>query len=617
MAQRIIERGVPTTLWARREEALGPFLGAATLRPIPSSSAAQSDVVGICVTDGAAVREVTLGPAGVLAGMATGSVLALHSTIGTEDCVEIAEAAAERGVEVIDAPVSGGGAVAAAGRLTVYVGGSDAAVARARPVLETYGNPVLHLGALGAGLRTKLVNNALNAAHFAARARRDGDRQSTRSRPRPARYGAQERQWPELRVSRCSSVSVPSRPSPSSPISWARSWRRTSRSSRMRRSRRRSVRRAARGGRPVPFAPRPPRPADREVGRREPDEHSRRSPASVWTCVRGIARRSRRSMPGSSGSANGSTPSSATAARGRRCRAPRSRTADYPRRRGNGTLRPRRTGSKRTEDEARRLSSSSMPSAFTDLVLERRTALGLAVGGRVAGDGESNELFCRVGPRAALRHRRARDLPSRRRRAAGRDGSRLDLDQRFRLGRRPRRRRALPRGRGVHPARERVHRRRDGGGRCRPLTRAMRARPDDGTSWWAATRTPASATRAASWISRPKSRVSPRADGRSALSRDRRALDDGHDPGIRSASTSTRSRPKVSSKRVGSVEGLACLPWHKDCERGGHSMFCSGLTIGICVTPVDEAHGGLDVIAGSHRAHIAARRSTGRSTCRR
>jgi 3-hydroxyisobutyrate dehydrogenase-like beta-hydroxyacid dehydrogenase len=49
----------------------------------------------------------------------------------------------------------------------VYVGGTDAAVARARPVLETYGDPVLHMGTLGAGLRTKLLNNALNAAHFA------------------------------------------------------------------------------------------------------------------------------------------------------------------------------------------------------------------------------------------------------------------------------------------------------------------------------------------------------------------------------------------------------------------------------------------------------------------
>ena len=59
-------------------------------------------------------------------------------------------------------------------------------------------------------------------------------------------------------------------------------------------------------------------------------------------------------------------------------------------------------------------------------------------------------------------------------------------------------------------------------------------------------------------------------------------------------------------KRVDSVDGLVCLPWHKDCDRGGHSMFCAGLTIGICLTPVDEAHGGLDVdvrvTPGEHRS---------------
>ena len=72
MAQRIIERGVPTTLWARREDALGPFAGKATLAADPVELGRASDVVGICVTDGAAVREVTLGPNGVLAGMAAG-----------------------------------------------------------------------------------------------------------------------------------------------------------------------------------------------------------------------------------------------------------------------------------------------------------------------------------------------------------------------------------------------------------------------------------------------------------------------------------------------------------------------------------------------------------------
>ncbi len=167
MARRIIEQGVPTTLWARRTESLEPFAGTAAIAADPVELGRASDVVGICVTDGAAVREVTLGPRGVVAGMTEGSVLALHSTIGTDECAEIAAVAAARGVHVIDAPVSGGGAAAAEGQLTVYVGGADAAVTRALSILETYGDPVLHMGALGAGMRTKLLNNALNAAHFA------------------------------------------------------------------------------------------------------------------------------------------------------------------------------------------------------------------------------------------------------------------------------------------------------------------------------------------------------------------------------------------------------------------------------------------------------------------
>jgi 3-hydroxyisobutyrate dehydrogenase len=167
MAERMIEQGLPTTLWARRSASLEPFTGRAAFAADLVELGRVSDVVGVCVTDGAAVRDVTLGSSGVLAGMAPGSVLALHSTIGTHDCAEIAAAAAASGVHVIDAPVSGGGAAAAAGRLTVYIGGDDEAVARARPVLETYGDPVLHMGSLGSGLRTKLVNNALNAANFA------------------------------------------------------------------------------------------------------------------------------------------------------------------------------------------------------------------------------------------------------------------------------------------------------------------------------------------------------------------------------------------------------------------------------------------------------------------
>src|SRR6476646_937907 len=91
MARRIIEQGVPTTLWARRAQSLEPFACTATFATGPVELGRASDVVGICVTDDAAVREVTLGPRGVLAGMAAGSVLALHSTIGTDVCAEIAD----------------------------------------------------------------------------------------------------------------------------------------------------------------------------------------------------------------------------------------------------------------------------------------------------------------------------------------------------------------------------------------------------------------------------------------------------------------------------------------------------------------------------------------------
>jgi 3-hydroxyisobutyrate dehydrogenase-like beta-hydroxyacid dehydrogenase len=167
MAERIIACGLPTTLWARRPESLESFAGRAAVAVDPVALGRTSDVVGICVTDGAAVFEVALGPGGVLAGMAPGSVLAIHSTIGPDECDRVAEAASARGIHVIDAPVSGGGAAAAAGHVTVYVGGNDEAVAAARPVLETFGDPIFHLGPLGSGQRTKLINNALNAAQFA------------------------------------------------------------------------------------------------------------------------------------------------------------------------------------------------------------------------------------------------------------------------------------------------------------------------------------------------------------------------------------------------------------------------------------------------------------------
>ena len=116
--------------------------------------------------DDAAVEEVTAGPGGLLEGMRPGTTIVVHSTVHPDTCVRLARSAAERGVTVVDAPVSGGAPQAEKGRLLVMAGGDRDTVERVRPVFETYGNPVVHLGPLGAGQRAKLINNTLLAAHL-------------------------------------------------------------------------------------------------------------------------------------------------------------------------------------------------------------------------------------------------------------------------------------------------------------------------------------------------------------------------------------------------------------------------------------------------------------------
>ncbi|WP_425825296.1 NAD(P)-dependent oxidoreductase [Streptomyces fractus] len=167
MAQRILDAGLPLTLWARRPGSLEPFAGTkAEVAPTPAELAAACDVVGVCVVGDTDVEEVVLGDAGVLAGLRPGAVLAVHSTVHPDTCRRLGTLAAERGAQVVDAPVSGGGPAAAEGKLLVMAGGDSEAVERCRPVFATYGDPVVHLGPLGAGQVTKLLNNTLFTATF-------------------------------------------------------------------------------------------------------------------------------------------------------------------------------------------------------------------------------------------------------------------------------------------------------------------------------------------------------------------------------------------------------------------------------------------------------------------
>lgn len=120
-----------------------------------------ADVVIVCVFTDEQVRQVCLAD-GLADAVAPGAVLVLHTT----GSPATAKTIADRGVTVIDAPVSGGPHDVATGEVTLFVGGDGDAVHRTRSVLASYGDPVLHVGDLGAGQAVKLINNALFAAQI-------------------------------------------------------------------------------------------------------------------------------------------------------------------------------------------------------------------------------------------------------------------------------------------------------------------------------------------------------------------------------------------------------------------------------------------------------------------
>ena len=242
--------------------------------------------------------------------------------------------------------------------------------------------------------------------------------------------------------------------------------------------------------------------------------------------------------------------------------------------------------------------------AFADLFYERRTALGLVIGGRTEGDPTSNDVFCAWDPvlRSLLDGRavyRPGDLS-----LLTRDGSPLDLEQRFRLGQAPADA-AHFLGEAGFLLLQDVFTEEEMAAVDADLRAAVEAaRPGDGTSWWASTRSgEAYPCRILDFAEQSPALRALTACERYISIGD--LLGDGHRPGDPFGEHFSDVTAEGLLKRVDSVDGLVCLPWHKDCDRGGHSMFCSGLTIGVCLTAVDEDHGGLDVMAGSHRANIA------------
>jgi 3-hydroxyisobutyrate dehydrogenase len=111
------------------------------------------------LTDDDASRGVWLGDSGALQAMAVGAIAVESSTLTVAWVRELAKAAGERQVGFIDAPVTGSRAQAAAGELRFFAGGSEADVSKAEPALKAMGGDVIHLGPVGSGALTKLINN--------------------------------------------------------------------------------------------------------------------------------------------------------------------------------------------------------------------------------------------------------------------------------------------------------------------------------------------------------------------------------------------------------------------------------------------------------------------------
>ena len=144
--------------------------GGVTLATSPAGAAEQADAVLSSLPDPATLRRVYLGADGVLGTVKAGATLVDLSTVDPDTWREVAIAAGAKGVDCLDAPVSGGPTEAGTGKLVFLVGGETAVLERCRPLLMTLGTEIHHVGPLGSGQIIKLVNNVMSIGNVAVAA---------------------------------------------------------------------------------------------------------------------------------------------------------------------------------------------------------------------------------------------------------------------------------------------------------------------------------------------------------------------------------------------------------------------------------------------------------------
>ena len=169
MALNLLKAGYPLRVYARRPESVAPLAAAGAVPcASPKEAAKAADIVFTMVSDTPDVELVVLGQEGVIEGLAPGGVVVDMSTISPLATRDIAQRLAMQGIDMLDAPVSGGEKGAVEGTLSIMVGGKAAVFERVLPLFQAMGRNIVHIGDHGAGQVAKACNQVLITQTLAA-----------------------------------------------------------------------------------------------------------------------------------------------------------------------------------------------------------------------------------------------------------------------------------------------------------------------------------------------------------------------------------------------------------------------------------------------------------------
>ncbi len=167
MAINILKKGYDLTVYNRTQGKEAAVVKAGAKRAVsPKEAASKASMIIVCVSDTPDVEEVVLGENGVIHGAKSGSMVVDMSTISPNATRKMAKTLERSGIKMIDAPVSGGSEGAENGTLAIMIGGDPANVEKVRPVLETMGKTITHVGPVGAGQLTKAINQIIIAGGY-------------------------------------------------------------------------------------------------------------------------------------------------------------------------------------------------------------------------------------------------------------------------------------------------------------------------------------------------------------------------------------------------------------------------------------------------------------------